>query len=220
MAAIGRNVKHLKEGDRALIPVMHTAWAGRIRTDAPWLRPLPNGHVQQLSMLGINPATAYLLLTDIVPLKRGDWVIQNGANSAVGRAVIAIAKSLGIKTVNVVWREELVDEIKSIGGDVVLVEGPELPKLVAAATGKVKICLGIDMVADTATTNLMNSVAPTGTVVVYAVSSQKPLVGSGFQLVFNNQSIRGSWLINWFKTAKPDKLAAMYEHLASMIASE
>jgi NADPH:quinone reductase-like Zn-dependent oxidoreductase len=219
VAAIGRNVKHLKEGDRALIPVMHPAWVERIKTDAPWLRPLPNGDVQQLSMLGINPATAYLLLTDIVSLKRGDWVIQNGANSAVGRAVIAIATSLGIKTVNVVRREELVDEIKSIGGDIVLVEGPEMPKLVAAATGKAKICLGIDMVADTATTNLMNSVAPNGTVVVYAVSSQKPLVGSGFQLVFNNQSIRGFWLINWFKTAKPDKLAAMYEHLASMIAS-
>ena len=152
VTAIGRNVKHLKEGDRALIPVMHPAWAERIKTDAPWLRPLPNGDVQQLSMLGINPATAYLLLTDIVPLKRGDWVIQNGANSAVGRAVIAIARSLGIKTVNVVRREALFDEIKSIGGDVVLVEGPELPKLVAAATGKAKICLAFDMVADTATT--------------------------------------------------------------------
>jgi NADPH:quinone reductase-like Zn-dependent oxidoreductase len=219
VAAVGRNVKHLKEGDRALIPVMHPAWAERIKTDAPWLRPLPNGDVQQLSMLGINPATAYLLLTEMVPLKRGDWVIQNGANSAVGRAVIAIAKSLGIKTVNVVRREELRDEIKAIGGDEVLVEGPELPKLVTAATGKAKIGLALDMVGDTATLNLMESIAPNGTVVVYAASSRKPLVGSALQLVFNNQTIRGFWLINWFKTAKPDKITAMYEHLASMITS-
>jgi trans-2-enoyl-CoA reductase len=158
-------------------------------------------------------------LTDMVPLKRGDWVIQNGANSAVGRAVIAIAKSLGIKTVNIVRREELVDEIRSIGGDVVLVEGPELPKLVAAATGNAKIYLAIDMVGDTATTNLMNSITLNGTVAVYSVSSQKPLIGSGVRLIFNSQSIRGFWLINWFKTATPDKPAAMYEHLASMTAS-
>src|SRR3984885_11085088 len=136
VTAVGRNVRHLREGDRTLIPLMHPAWVERIKTSAPWLRPLPNGDVQQLSMLGINPATAYLLLTDIVPLQRGDWVMQNGANSAVGRAVIAIAKALGIKTVNVVRREALVDEIKSLGGDIVLVEGPELPKLIAAATGK------------------------------------------------------------------------------------
>jgi len=219
VAAVGRNVRHLREGDRTLIPLMHPAWAERIKTSAPWLRPLPNGDVQQLSMLGINPATAYLLLTEIVPLKRGDWVIQNGANSAVGRAVIAIAKSLGIKTVNIVRREELVDEIKSLGGDIVLVEGPELPKLIAAATGKAAISLAIDMVADTATLNLTNSIALNGTVVLYSASSQKPLVGSAIQMIFNNQSIRGFWLINWFKTATPDKLAAMYDHLASMVAS-
>ena len=219
VTAVGRNVRHLREGDRTLIPLMHPAWVERIKTSAPWLRPLPNGDVQQLSMLGINPATAYLLLTEIVPLKRGDWVIQNGANSAVGRAVIAIAKSLGLKTVNVVRREELVDEIKSLGGDIVLVEGPELPKLIAAATGKAPISLAIDMVADTATLNLTNSIAPNGTVVLYSASSQKPLIGSAIQMIFNNQSIRGFWLINWFKTAMPDKLAAMYGHLASMVAS-
>jgi trans-2-enoyl-CoA reductase len=219
VTAVGRNVSHLREGDRTLIPLMHPAWVERIKTSAPWLRPLPNGDVQQLSMLGINPATAYLLLTEIVPLKRGDWVIQNGANSAVGRAVIAIAKSLGLKTVNVVRREALVDEIKSLGGDIVLVEGPELPKLIAAATGKAPISLAIDMVADTATLNLTNSIAPNGTVVLYSASSQKPLIGSAIQMIFNNQSIRGFWLINWFKTATPDKLAAMYGHLASMVAS-
>jgi trans-2-enoyl-CoA reductase len=219
VTAVGRNVRHLREGDRTLIPLMHPAWVERIKTSAPWLRPLPNGDVQQLSMLGINPATAYLLLTEIVPLKRGDWVIQNGANSAVGRAVIAIAKSLGIRTVNVVRREELVEEIKSLGGDIVLVEGPELPKLIAAATGKAPISLAIDMVADTATLNLTNSIAPNGTVVLYSASSQKPLIGSAIQMIFNNQSIRGFWLINWFKTATPDKLAGMYDHLASMVAS-
>jgi NADPH:quinone reductase-like Zn-dependent oxidoreductase len=219
VAAIGHNVRHLKEGDRSLIPLLQPAWVERVKTSASWLRPLPSGDLAQLSMLGINPATAYLLLTDIVPLKRGEWVIQNGASSPVGRAVIAIAKSLGLKTVNVVRREELVDEIKALGGDVVLVEGPELPKLVAAATGKAPISFAIDMVADTATLNLMNTIAPNGTVVLYSAASQKPLMGSALQLIFNNQSIRGFWLVNWFKTASPDKLATMYDHLASMVAS-
>lgn len=33
---------------------------------------------------------------------QGDYVIQNGANSAVGQAVIQIAKAWGLKTINVV----------------------------------------------------------------------------------------------------------------------
>ena len=219
VVAVGRDVKTLKEGDRTLVPVMQPAWAERIKLKADWLRPLPEADVGQLSMLGINPATAYLLLTDIVPLKPGDWVIQNGANSAVGRAVIAVAKSLGIRTVNVVRRPELVEDVKALGGDVVLVDGPDLPKQIAAETGKARILLAIDMVADSATMNLMNSIAYEGTTVLYSASSQKPLVGSGLQLIFNNQSIRGFWLINWWKTATPERLAAMYDRLAPMIAS-
>jgi NADPH:quinone reductase-like Zn-dependent oxidoreductase len=92
--AVGAGVKHLKEGDRTPVPFLHPAWAERLKTDAPWLRPLPPGDINQFAMMGVNPPTAYLLLSDIVKLPRGSWVIQNGANSGVGRATVAIAKSL------------------------------------------------------------------------------------------------------------------------------
>jgi NADPH:quinone reductase-like Zn-dependent oxidoreductase len=42
-------------------------------------------------MLAINPPTAELLLSEFVDLKSGDWVVQNAANSSVGRWVIAFA---------------------------------------------------------------------------------------------------------------------------------
>lgn len=35
------------------------------------------------TLLQVNPATAYCLLSHFVALERGQWVIQNGANSAV-----------------------------------------------------------------------------------------------------------------------------------------
>lgn len=219
VGAVGSAIKHLKEGDRTLVPMLQPAWCERIKAPAQWLRPLPKADVNQLSMLGINPATAYLMLTEFVSLKPGDWVIQNGANSATGRAAIPIAKSLGLRTVNVVRQPELVDEIKAIGGDVVLVDGPDLPKLVARETGKAPIQLALDMVADVSTMNLMNTLAPNGVVVMYSAMSGKPLVGSALDAIFRNVSIRGFWLFNWYKSAAPEKLAAMYDHLAGMIAS-
>ncbi|WP_024576065.1 MULTISPECIES: zinc-dependent alcohol dehydrogenase family protein [unclassified Afipia] len=217
--AVGSNVKHLKEGDRTLIPWLQPTWTERVKLSASWLRPLPKADIQQLSMLGINPATAYLLLTDIVKVPRGGWVIQNGANSSTARALIPIAKSLGIKTVNVVRRPEVVDEIKALGGDVVLVDGPDLAKRVAAETGKAPIPLAIDMVADTSTANLMNCLAPDGVLVFYSAMSGKPFVGPAQPMIFKNISLRGFWLGHWFKTATDDKLVPMYEHLAGMIAS-
>ena len=49
-------------------------------------------------MLRINPPTALLLLEDHAGLAPGDRVIQNVANSAVGRHIIVLAKLRGVRT--------------------------------------------------------------------------------------------------------------------------
>jgi NADPH:quinone reductase-like Zn-dependent oxidoreductase len=217
--AVGGGVKHLQAGDRTLVPYPAPAWAERIKVDASRLRPLPGGDVHQLAMLGINPPTAYLILTDFVSLTSGSWVIQNSANSAVGRALIPIAKSLGLKTVNVVRRDDVVAEIKAIGGDVVLVDGPDLAKRVAAETGNAAIALAVDGVGDTSTTNLLGCLAEKGVQVFYSAMSGKPSVVPATQLIYRDLSMRGFWLANWFRDAKPDEITEMYDRLAPLVAS-
>jgi NADPH:quinone reductase-like Zn-dependent oxidoreductase len=219
VVAVGGGVKHLKPGDRTLVPYPAPAWAERIKVDAGRLRPLPGGDVQQLAMLGINPPTAYLMLTDFVTLASGSWVIQNSANSSVGRALIPIAKSLGLKTVNVVRREDVVAEIKAIGGDVVLVDGPDLAKRVAVETGKASIALAVDGVGDTSTTNLLGCLAEKGVHVFYSTISGKPSVVPATDLIFRDIAMRGFWLANWFNSAKPDQITQMYDRIAPLVAS-
>ena len=63
-------------------------------------------------MLKINPMTAWRMLHDFVQLRPRDWLIQNAANSAAGRAVIQISRELGYRTVNIVRRPELIEELK------------------------------------------------------------------------------------------------------------
>ena len=219
VTAVGSGVKHLKEGDRTLAPYPSAAWAERVKTNARSLRPLSGGDVQQLAMLSINPATAYLMLTQYVKLLPGSWIAHNSANSSVGRALIPIARSLGLKTINVVRRDDVVAEIKAIGGDVVLVDGPDLNKRVAAETGKAPISLTIDGVGDTATANLLGCLAEGGTHVFYSSISGKPFSTTGSQLIFRDLSIRGFWLPNWFKTATADQITAMYDHLTPLVLS-
>jgi NADPH:quinone reductase-like Zn-dependent oxidoreductase len=217
--AVGGGVTHLKPGDRTLVPYPAPAWAERIRADANRLRPLPNGDVHQLAMLGINPPTAYLMLTDFVTLPSGSWVIQNSANSGVGRALIPIAKSLGLKTVNVVRRDDVAAELKAIGGDVVLVDGPDLAKRVAAETGKAPIALAVDGVGDTSTTNLLGCLAEKGVHVFYSMISGKSSVVPATDLIYRDISMRGFWLANWFNSAKPDQITEMYDQLTPLIGS-
>ena len=219
VVAVGAGVEHLREGDRTLVPFLHPSWAERIKTNAPWLRPLPSGDINQFAMMGVNPPTAYLLLTDIVKLPRGSWVIQNGANSGVGRAAVAIAKSLGLRTVNVVRRDEVVAEMKALGGDVVLVDGSDLTKRVATETENAPIALALDGVGDTSPMHLMNCLSESGVLVSYGGTSNKPMVVHPGSFIFKKQTIRGFWLRYWYQSAKPDEITAMFDHLAPLIAA-
>jgi NADPH:quinone reductase-like Zn-dependent oxidoreductase len=113
----------------------------------------------------------------------------------------------------------LVSELKSIGADVAVVDGPDLAKRVSKETDGAAIRLALDMVGDISTLNLMACLAPKGLMVVYSAASAKPYVGSGIDTVFRDLSLRGFWLGHWVKTAKDETLAEMYGHLAQMIAA-
>src|SRR5579863_8513759 len=103
--AVGPGVENLKLGDRVLPPLSSFTWRAQMIVPANGLFPLPpDADPQQLAMLAINPPTAALLLGEYVDLKPGDWVVQNAANSAVGRWVIAFAKIRSLKTANIVRR--------------------------------------------------------------------------------------------------------------------
>src|SRR6476660_10637295 len=77
-------------------------------------------------------------------IKSGDWVVQNAANSSVGRWVIAFAKARGLKTVNIVRPPELVGELETIGGDVVVVDSPDVAQQVKDAVRQVDLRLALD----------------------------------------------------------------------------
>ena len=149
--AVGEDVHHLKAGDRVLVPHPSPSWRERIVVPATDLFALPpHADPQQLAMASINPSTGALLLSEFVRLSPGDWVIQNAGNSGVGRAVIAFAKERGLRTVSLVRRQELIDELISAGGDVVLLDGAEVAAQVAEATGNASITLGLEGVGGAA----------------------------------------------------------------------
>ncbi len=77
----------------------------------------PDADPLQLAMLPINPAAAHVMLNRFVDLRPGDWIAQPGANSAVGRLVITQAHLRGLKTLNVVRRDEAADEVRAAGGE-------------------------------------------------------------------------------------------------------
>jgi len=215
--ALGAGVKNVKVGDRIVAPLSSFTWRERMVISAKGLFALPaDADPQQLSMLTINPPTAALLLSEYVDLKPGEWIVQNAANSSVGRWVIAFAKTRGLKTVNIVRRPELVAELKAIGGDVVVVDSPDVSKEIKAAVGKAELRLALDGVSGKATGVLASTLSPHGTLVSFAAMSEAPISISPLDVIFKPITIRGFWLGHPESTAKS---AAPIAQAAEMIAS-
>src|SRR5205809_7177423 len=125
-------------GKRVLILAAYEqgTWADEVVVPVRNLVPMSNeADPLQLSMIGINPATAYLLLNRYVSLMPGDWIGQTAANAAMGQYIIALAKLAGIKTLNVVRRKEAAEQVRQWGGDRVVLQGDNLDKDIEEALG-------------------------------------------------------------------------------------
>ena len=99
--AVGSECKHFKEGDHILFVNRQDCWQEFVAATPDQIIKLPDLLPLKLSsMLKVNPATAWLLLNQDIKIESHHWVVQNASNSGVGVAVIQLAKSLGIKTMN------------------------------------------------------------------------------------------------------------------------
>ena len=215
--AAGSGVTDLAAGDRVM-SLARANWAERITIKAAQAIKLPAGlDVLQAAMMKANPATALLMLRDYVDLKEGDWVIQNAANSAVGRHVIRLAKARGLHTVNVVRRDSLVEPLEAIAADVVVVDGDDLAERVRDK-GAAEAKLAIDAIGGEATLRLADCLADGGTVVNYGFLSGEPCMITPHQAIVHGITLKGFWLAGLFRTAAPEQIRAIYAEVARHLA--
>jgi NADPH:quinone reductase-like Zn-dependent oxidoreductase len=187
---LGAGVVDLEPGRLVLLP-SGEAWTEALVAPAGALVPLPEVDPLQAAMLAINPATAALLLSAIVPLQPGDWVLHDAANSAVGRLICRLARARGLHTVGVVRRESATAEVLAAGADAALVDGPEFAVRVAAATRGAPIRLALDAVGGDTAGRLTACLAFGGTLVVYGVLGGGSLHLSAARVAFHGITVRG-----------------------------
>ncbi|MDB9885683.1 zinc-dependent alcohol dehydrogenase family protein [Gammaproteobacteria bacterium] len=221
---ISPETKNLKVGQLVLL-ASGSSWTEEIVAPAEGFLPLPNlgpisaKVIEQLAMSAVNPLTALLMLTSYGDIEEGQWIAQSAANSAVGGYVIQLAKQRGIKTVNIVRREGLADDLMAKGADVVLIDGPDLTAQIAEATDNASIMLALDPVGGDTYDRLANSLGYGGTLVTYGVLSGKPATLDTGKIIFNDTRLRGFWLYKWYQKATMQEMQAAFGQVIPLIAN-
>src|SRR5437870_3857827 len=196
VAKIGSKVDVALQSKRVLIIPTYEqgTWADQVVVPVRNIVPMSDeADPLQLSMIGINPATAYLLLKRYVSLMRGDWIGQTAANSAMGQYIIAFAKLAGVKTLNVVRREEAAEQVRQLGGDRVVLQGDNLHKDIEEALDGKKLSLVLDTVGGTPVGELAKSLKSGGSIVSYAMQSGQFPAISPKDFFYRGLSLHGFW---------------------------
>uniref|UniRef100_A0A7S3QL23 Enoyl reductase (ER) domain-containing protein n=1 Tax=Dunaliella tertiolecta TaxID=3047 RepID=A0A7S3QL23_DUNTE len=176
--------------------------------------------LEAAATLCVNPTTALAMLERFVPLSPGDVVVQNGATSAVGQAVIQLAKAKGLQTVNIIrdrpnWAETE-DWLKKLGADVVTTEEKLLESLKQnGGKGPLADCkLGLNCVGGSSAVAVAKALCEGGTMVTYGGMSMQPVNIPTSLLIFKDLNFRGFWLSGRFARTQPN---AQKELLAKVV---
>lgn len=207
-------------GERVMFLKRASTWASHTVVAADVLFKLPPAiDPVQAAMLKVNPATAWQLLTGFETLKKGDWIVQNLGNSAVGRCVIQIAKDLGVRTISFVRREEQFAELKALGADEVLVDGQEGFDKAKEILGKTKARLAFNAVGGDSALRVMKLLGNAGTHVTYGAMGKQPVTVPNGMILFADVRVRGLWVTRWAENAPHDEVLATYQDLAERVAA-
>ncbi|KAL9024586.1 MAG: hypothetical protein Q9196_006410 [Gyalolechia fulgens] len=180
---------------------------------------------EQVATVSVNPVTAYRMLKDFMPLREGDWFIQNGANSGVGRAAVQLGKMWGYKSICLIRKREgdegkaLKQEMLDLGATVVVTDeeimARDFRERVKEWTngGREQLKLGLNCVGGDAAMAMAKVLDAGGTTVTYGAMSKSPMrVGAGM-LIFKDLRFVGFWVSKWGDSLPDEKKRTIDEIL-------
>jgi NADPH:quinone reductase-like Zn-dependent oxidoreductase len=217
--AIGPGVTRWSVGQRVIPMGPAGTWQEQIVHPAAQLISVPDEVPDPIAaQFVVNPLTAWLLLQE-VPLPPGGWILQTAAGSTLGRILVQMARLRGLRTINVVRRAEHVAELYQLGADEVVDLGHEdLKARVEAATGGAGVAVALDAVAGGLAEEVLRTLSPGGTLVVYGTLSMQHVPLDGSLLIFRGVAVRGFWLSSWFQTSTAQARTQVFGEVMSMLA--
>jgi len=208
----------ISEGDMVIFLSRVGTWQSEVVCEASELIVIPKISLEQAAMLKVNPATAMCLLENFINLTAGDFIIQNAANSGVGQCVIQIAMILGIETINLVRREELIPELLELGADHVLLDDESAADKVREICGENLPKLACNAVGGDSALRLMDALAEQGKHVTFGAMSMRSLKVPNKFLIFKRIELHGLWVTKWIEENESEVIEAAYVRLANWVA--
>lgn len=203
----------------AVLASEHGTWRqetlAQARQVVPLARSIPD---DQGAMFFVNPATAYILTTQVLAVPPGETLVVTAAGSALGKMVIRLGRERGFHVIAVVRRDDLVDELKALGSrQVVVAEGPELEGALREATRGTGVRYAIECVGGETGSAVIAALGIGGRCVLYGTLSGRPVQFDARHLLTQTARIDGFWLARWMPALSLIKKIRLMRAVSSLM---
>jgi NADPH:quinone reductase-like Zn-dependent oxidoreductase len=162
---------------------------------------------EQGAMFFVNPITAYVLVREVLQVRRGGWVLITAAGSALAKSVVRMGRRDGFRTLCVVRSNVHSAELRSLGADAVIeTDGQDLAAEVARLTAGQGVGHALDCVGGDLAGQVITCLGLNGHLVVYGTLGNRPTPVPGRDLMMPIARISGFLLSTWMAQQSPLRL--------------
>lgn len=192
--AIGADVQGLKVGQRVAVAGAHGTWAEYFVGPAKAAVPMPDELDDEIAAQLIAMPLSALMLLEFLAVDSGQWVIQNAANGAVGKTLAMLAAARGVNVINVVRRDEAIDELQQLGiKHIVSTANDDWQQQVKDILGDDPLTAAVDSVGGRESGELLNLLGENGTLVSFGSMTGEPMTLSSGDVIFKQAVVKGFW---------------------------
>ena len=218
--ALGEGVDSLEVGQRVVSGSSFGTWADFAVVDAAGLIPVPDAFPDESAAQLVSMPFSAIALLDFLQVERGQWIVQNAANGAVGRLLAQLAASRGVHVLSLVRRAGARDDLAAHGiANVVSTSDDDWRDQVATLTGGAPIVVGVDSAGGAATNEVVSLLAEESTLVVFGAMAASNMEISSGAVIFRSIRVIGFWGSKVSQEMNDDKKSALFGELLSAVAS-
>ena len=196
------------------------AWAEYAIAHHKALIPVPDSMPDEVAaQLFVNPFTVFAMVEES-GVQPGGWLMLTACGSAFGKMAIQLCKQRGIKTIGTVRRNDLADELKTLGlTELINTETENLAARVKQITNGTGVGCVLDAVGGPTAAEALKCLGKGGTMLVYGLLSlQDPAINIGL-MIFKELTIRGFWLTDWMRRVDAQTRQRVATEVIGMLAS-
>jgi len=161
----------------------------------------------QGAMYLANPITAYLLIREVLRVRRGGWVVVTAAGSALGKSVVRLGRRDGFRTICVVRSGANTAELRALGADAVIeTDRQDLIAEVARITAGQGVGYALDCVGGQLAGQVIRCLGVDGHLVLYGTLANEPMQVPSRDLMMPGARVSGFLLSTWTGQQSPLKL--------------